>query len=60
MNEETEIRLAMTPDVLDETGKKLYESAKKIQCGSRFAGAGGGGCVWAIGSSDNISKLKYE
>lgn len=60
MNEETEIRLAMTPDVLDETGKKLYESAKKAGCGSRFAGAGGGGCVWAIGSSDNISKLKSE
>lgn len=60
MNEETEIRLMMTPDVLDETGKKLYESAKSSGCGSRFAGAGGGGCVWAIGPSENISDLKSK
>lgn len=60
MNEETDIRLAMTPDVLDETGKKLYESAKINCCGARFAGAGGGGCVWAIGSDNDISLLKSE
>lgn len=58
MNEETEIRLEMTPDVLDETGKKLYESAKRIGCGARFAGAGAGGCVWAVGSSYEIKELR--
>lgn len=60
MNQETETRLSMTPDVLDETGKKLYDSAKQNGCGARFAGAGGGGCVWAIGETMNISALKNK
>jgi len=58
MNRETRLRLSMTPDVLDQTGKDLFESAEKSGCGSRFTGAGAGGCVWAIGPSDNIEKLK--
>ncbi len=58
MNEETALRLDMTPDVLDNTGKKLFESAKQNHCGARFTGAGGGGCVWAVGSAQNIEGLK--
>lgn len=58
MNRETELRRQLTPDVLDSCGKKLVESAKAYQCGARFTGAGGGGCVWAFGSSDNIHQLK--
>jgi D-glycero-alpha-D-manno-heptose-7-phosphate kinase len=57
MNIETEIRLKMTPEVLDNTGKKLFEIAKQNGCGARFTGAGGGGCLWAIGESDSIRKL---
>lgn len=60
MIQETETRLLMTPDVLDETGKKLYESAKQNGCGARFAGAGGGGCVWAIGEKENIAVLRNQ
>ena len=58
MNAETRIRLALTPDVLDDAGKKLFAAAKKGGCGARFTGAGGGGCVWALGEEKNISKLK--
>lgn len=58
MNRETMIRLEMTPDVLDETGIKLFNSSLEHQCGARFTGAGGGGCVWALGEPANILTLK--
>jgi D-glycero-alpha-D-manno-heptose-7-phosphate kinase len=57
MIEETRIRLEMTPDVLDNTGKKLFDAAKAHGCGARFTGAGGGGCLWAIGPRDQIKAL---
>ena len=41
MNQETRLRLMMTPDVLDSTGMKLFERAKAHGCGARFTGAGG-------------------
>ena len=58
MNQETHLRCQMTPDVLDITGKKLFEKAIDCNCGARFTGAGGGGCLWAIGETADISKLK--
>lgn len=57
MNRETAYRLDMTPDVLDNTGKKLFEMAKENNCGARFTGAGGGGCLWAIGEKESIRQL---
>lgn len=58
MNQETKLRLGMTPDVLDNTGKKLFEKAMSCDCGARFTGAGGGGCLWAIGEAQDIETLK--
>lgn len=58
MNKETAIRKKMTPEVLDKIGKALVESAKKTGCGARFTGAGGGGCIWALGLEEDIDKLK--
>ncbi|MCP4672522.1 MAG: galactokinase [Desulfobacula sp.] len=58
MNQETKLRLEMTPDVLDNTGKKLFNKAVDVNCGARFAGAGGGGCVWAIGEKHDINRLR--
>lgn len=58
MNQETRIRLDMTPDVLDRTGKELFKFAEETGCGARFTGAGGGGCLWAVGEKDNIQNLK--
>ncbi|MBF0229464.1 MAG: galactokinase [Desulfamplus sp.] len=60
MNQETLIRLSMTPDVLDKTGNLLFECAKKNNCGARFTGAGGGGCLWAIGEKTAIKNLKVD
>ena len=58
MNREVDIRLEMTPNVLDETGYMLVSAAGKFGCGARFTGAGGGGCVWAVGEAENIEQLK--
>jgi len=60
MNQETRLRLAMTPDVLDNTGKLLFEKAEQHHCGARFTGAGGGGCLWGVGNADDISALKQS
>jgi D-glycero-alpha-D-manno-heptose-7-phosphate kinase len=58
MIKETKLRINLTPDVLDNTGKKLFEEAVNCDCGARFTGAGGGGCLWAIGESDDIERLR--
>ncbi len=58
MNQETEIRLKMTPQVLDSIGKKLFNTALELKVGARFTGAGGGGCVWAVGEEKKIRGLK--
>lgn len=58
INRETDIRSRLTPEVLDETGKALVSAARDTNCGARFCGAGGGGCIWAVGDTPHISELK--
>jgi D-glycero-alpha-D-manno-heptose-7-phosphate kinase len=58
MNQETALRKEMTPEVLDEIGTALVESALENGCGARFTGAGGGGCIWALGPIEDVDKLK--
>lgn len=60
LNRETTLRRDMTPDVLDDTGRLLVEAAIKNDCGARFAGAGGGGCLWALGDRSNIDRLRLQ
>ncbi len=58
MNRETALRREMTPEVLDATGEKLVEAAATLGCGARFTGAGGGGCLWALGEKPSIEALR--
>ena len=58
MNLETAIRRQMTPDVLDDMGINLIQAARKQGCGARFTGAGGGGCIWAVGEINAIEPLR--
>jgi D-glycero-alpha-D-manno-heptose-7-phosphate kinase len=58
MNRETELRREMTPGVLDEMGERLVETARRHGCGSRFTGAGAGGCIWAIGCAEDVERLR--
>ena len=58
MNEETTIRLEMTPEVLNDIGRQLATAAVSLDCGARFSGAGGGGCIWALGSENAVAALE--
>jgi D-glycero-alpha-D-manno-heptose-7-phosphate kinase len=60
MNREAALRLDMTPDVLDSQGERLCAAAAVAGCGSRFTGAGGGGCIWAFGPRAAIETLRPE
>jgi D-glycero-alpha-D-manno-heptose-7-phosphate kinase len=55
---ETRIRKELTPDVVDRLGEKLVNAAESHGCGARFTGAGGGGCIWALGRPEDIDRLK--
>ncbi len=41
-------------------GEKLVDSAVENNCGARFTGAGGGGCIWAIGEIEDIATLEKK
>ena len=58
MNRETAIRQKLTPDVLEEIGIQLTQAAVDHNCGARFTGAGGGGCIWALGGIKDIDSLR--
>jgi D-glycero-alpha-D-manno-heptose-7-phosphate kinase len=58
MNREAAIRIRMTPDVVDGIGGRLIRAARRAGCGARFTGAGGGGCIWAVGDTEAIASLK--
>jgi D-glycero-alpha-D-manno-heptose-7-phosphate kinase len=58
MNKETVLRREMTPDVLDALGVRLVDEAVRHGCGARFTGAGGGGCIWALGAPEEIGSLE--
>ena len=58
INREVEIRRQLTPDVLDRVGAALVDAAVARGCGARFTGAGGGGCIWALGDKERIRDLR--
>ena len=58
--EEMKIRRRITPDALIPVTDRLIQTAEKTGCGARFAGAGAGGSVWAIGEADQINKLRKK
>jgi len=60
MNLETELRKRITEKLFNSTGEKMILAARKAECGARFTGAGGGGCLWAIGEVKNIIKLRKK
>lgn len=57
---ETALRRRMTPEVVDALGGRLIAAARRLGCGARFSGAGGGGCLWALGPPEAIAALRGE
>ena len=60
MRKEVDLRLEMTPEVLDPVGRQLVDASAKCDCGARFTGAGAGGCLWAYGKEGNIDRLRKK
>jgi D-glycero-alpha-D-manno-heptose-7-phosphate kinase len=51
-------RREMTPEALIPITVKLVEQAERAGCGARFAGAGAGGCLWALGELEKVRLLR--
>lgn len=60
MNREVALRKRMTPDVFNDMGESLVDGAISSNCSARFTGAGGGGCIWALGRPEDIATLKEK
>ncbi|MFC1868916.1 galactokinase [Thermodesulfobacteriota bacterium] len=58
LRDEMAIRRKITPDALIPVTEKLIDQAEVAGCGARFAGAGAGGSVWALGEPDRIGRLR--
>jgi D-glycero-alpha-D-manno-heptose-7-phosphate kinase len=48
INEETELRIEMVPSRITPLGESLRQVAEEYSAGFATAGAGNGGCVWAL------------
>jgi len=57
---ELKVRRRITPDALIPETSTLIKEAEKTGCGARFAGAGAGGSVWALGEPDDINLLNKK
>ena len=60
LREEMTLRREITPEALDDVTEKMVTAAENAGCGGRFAGAGAGGSVWALGSKANITALRQK
>ena len=60
IREEMSIRREITPEALTPFTKKLIAEAEDIGCGARFAGAGAGGSLWAVGKIKRIDQLRVK
>ncbi len=60
MREEMALRREITPEALDHVTEKMVTAAESVGCGGRFAGAGAGGSVWALGKKVNMDELRRK
>ena len=58
LRRETELRRGLTPEVLTEAGARLVGAAEDLGLGARFTGAGGGGCLYALGPKSGVDALR--
>jgi len=58
LRDEVAIRREITPQAFTPMISRLIQESEQMGCGARFAGAGGGGAVWALGEIDAIQRLR--
>ena len=59
LRKEMALRKKITPEALIPITAKLVDQAEALGCGARFAGAGAGGSLWAVGREKDIDKLSH-
>ncbi len=60
LKEEMALRKKLTPEALIPVTEKLIKQAESMGCGARFAGAGAGGSLWALGDEKDIMRLRKQ
>ncbi len=60
LKEEMALRKKLTPEALIPATEKLVKQAERTGCGARFAGAGAGGSLWALGDEKDIVTLRKQ
>lgn len=58
LRKEMAVRREITPDALIPITEALIAEAEEAGCGARFAGAGAGGSLWALGEKDGVERLR--
>ncbi len=58
LRNEVAIRKEITPEAFTPIITRLIQESGRVGCGARFAGAGAGGTVWALGEIDDIQELR--
>ena len=58
LRDETAVRKEITPNALIPITEELIHQAETAGCGARFAGAGAGGSIWALGEIKKIRDLR--
>jgi len=58
LREEMRIRRIVTPEAFHPVAEALINEAEAMGCAARFAGAGAGGSVWALGQPLELSRLR--
>jgi len=61
VSEENKLRYGMVPERLTPMALRLMEVAENVGAGFAAAGAGGGGCVWALSPDpSDVDRIKRE
>jgi D-glycero-alpha-D-manno-heptose-7-phosphate kinase len=60
LQEEMALRKKLTPEAMIPVTRKLVRQAERVGCGARFAGAGAGGSLWALGKKEDIKRLRKK
>jgi len=60
INTEEKLRSDFLEYKIPSAASKIITTARKNNCGVKFVGGGGGGCLWVLGQEDNLLKFKKE
>ena len=58
LDQEETLRSGFLNYPISKSVGKVLRFGRKVDCGIKFCGGGGGGCMWAFGEADSIKELK--